>query len=167
MWCATTPTDHFSPDVTFFQSLSLSRSIAAVASWAFVSNFFASASARAPMVPSLVGIVGLRYRDATPTSSRLLERREGGGQEDLGLLREQPVGSARRGPDALLPRVVPHLGALVEARVGPDVDEAVRLAELDATGQHDGRELHPLGKLRLPALHQVGERAWPHPILTH
>src|SRR6266480_3083791 len=34
----------------------------------------------------------------------LLQRREGGGQENLVLLRQQPVGSARRRPDALLPR---------------------------------------------------------------
>src|SRR2546425_12430939 len=48
---------------------------------------------------------------------RLLQRREGGGQQDLVLLRQQPVRSSRRGPDALLPCLVPHPGALVEARV--------------------------------------------------
>src|SRR5438093_2390292 len=54
MWCATTPTGHFSAAVVFFQSASLSRSITAVASWAFVSNCFAKASALAPMVSSLL-----------------------------------------------------------------------------------------------------------------
>src|SRR2546427_11043036 len=86
----------------------------------------------------------------------LLQRREGGGQEDLVLLRQQPVRSSWWGPDAILPCLVPHPRALVEARVSPDVDEAVSLAELDATGEHDGRELHALGKLRLPALRHVG-----------
>src|SRR3989475_4305198 len=89
----------------------------------------------------------------------LLQRREGGGQEDLVLLRQQPVRSSWWGPDAILPCLVPHPRALVEARVSPDVDEAVSLAELDATGEHDGRELHALGKLRLPALRHVGQRA--------
>jgi len=36
MWCATTPTGHFSAAVVFFQSASVSRSISAVASSAFV-----------------------------------------------------------------------------------------------------------------------------------
>src|SRR5438876_286810 len=60
----------------------------------------------------------------------LLQRREGGGQEDLVLLRQQPVRSSRWGPDALLPCLVPHSRALVEARVSPDVDDLVERADL-------------------------------------
>src|SRR6266480_559900 len=92
----------------------------------------------------------------------LLQRREGGGQENLVLLRQQPVGSARRRPDALLPRLVPHLRARIEARVRPDMHEAVGRAEFDAPGEHDGRELHALGELRLPARRHIGERSEEH-----
>src|SRR5262249_51965976 len=50
MWWAMMPTDHFSPCATFFQSASLSFSNTAVASCAFDSNCFASASPLAPML---------------------------------------------------------------------------------------------------------------------
>ncbi len=55
MWWATTPTVHFSDEVVFFQSASLSLSSTAVASCTFVSNCFASASALAAMGSSLFG----------------------------------------------------------------------------------------------------------------
>src|SRR5215471_17275790 len=51
MWCATTPTVHFSDAVVFFQSASLRRSSTPVASCAFASNCFASASVFAAMGP--------------------------------------------------------------------------------------------------------------------
>src|SRR5437867_13084755 len=89
----------------------------------------------------------------------LLQRREGGGQEDLVLLRQQPVRSSRWGPDALLPCLVPHSRALVKARLSPDADEALGSAELDATAEHDGRELHTPGEHSRPALRRVGQPA--------
>src|SRR5262245_17754482 len=55
-WCATTPTDHFSADVVFFQSASLIRVTASVRAWLLSSNRLARASARAP-------IAGLRGRE--------------------------------------------------------------------------------------------------------
>ena len=53
-WCAVTPTGHFSGAVTFFQSASLSFSIAAVVSCTFVSYCLANPSTLAPMIFSLV-----------------------------------------------------------------------------------------------------------------
>src|SRR5687768_11318343 len=53
MWCATTPTGHFSAAVTFFQSASEIPSIACVASAAFASNVFANASLLPAMTSSL------------------------------------------------------------------------------------------------------------------
>src|SRR5256886_45982 len=93
-----------------------------------------------------------------PERARLLERRERGWQQDLVLLRQKPIGPARRRPDALLPGVVPHSGALIEARVGPDVYEPIGAAELDAAGEDDGRELRAFGELRLPPGRHVGQR---------
>src|SRR5213594_3725096 len=93
-----------------------------------------------------------------PERARLLERRERGWQQDLVLLRQKPIGPARRRPDALLPGVVPHSGALIEARVGPDVYEPIGAAELDAAGKDDGRELRAFGELRLPPGRHVGQR---------
>src|SRR3989475_9781119 len=93
-----------------------------------------------------------------PERARLLERRERGWQQDLVLLRQKPIGPARRRPDALLPGVVPHSGALIEARVGPDVYEPIGAAELDAAGEDDGRELRAIGELRLPPGRHVGQR---------
>src|SRR2546427_3638157 len=49
MLVATTNTGHFSADVTFFHSASLSFSITFAASWTFASNCFASAAAFATM----------------------------------------------------------------------------------------------------------------------
>src|SRR5438552_16886357 len=54
MWCAVTPTGHFSAAVTFFQSASLSFSIAAVVSCTFDSYCVANPSTLAPMIFSLV-----------------------------------------------------------------------------------------------------------------
>src|SRR5262245_1752819 len=68
MWCATTPTVHFSDAVVFFQSASLRRSSTPVASCTFVSNCFASASALAAMGSSLVRVVGVCL--ATPIITR-------------------------------------------------------------------------------------------------
>src|SRR5437016_693663 len=93
-----------------------------------------------------------------PERARLLERRERGWQQDLVLLRQKPIGSPRRRPDARLPGVVPHSGALIEARVGPDVYEPIGAAELDAAGKDDGRELCAFGELRLPPGRHVGQR---------
>src|SRR5882724_339726 len=50
MWCAVTPTVHFSAAVVSFQSASLSLSRMAVASSTLVSNCLAYASPLAPMV---------------------------------------------------------------------------------------------------------------------
>src|SRR5262245_44559411 len=89
----------------------------------------------------------------------LLQRRKGGGEDDLVLLRDQAVAAAAGGPHALLARLVADLHALVHARVGPDVHEAVGLAELHASGEHDRRELDALGQLGLPAVGRGGQRA--------
>src|SRR6266705_4373937 len=70
MWWATTQTGHFSADVTFFHSASLSFSITFAASWTFASNCFASASAFAPMV---VPPLAAQYTPLTTT--------QGGGHE--------------------------------------------------------------------------------------
>src|SRR3989454_7753736 len=51
-----------------------------------------------------------------------------------------------------------HSGALIEARVGPDVYEPIGAAELDAAGEDDGRELRAFGELRLPPGRHVGQR---------
>src|SRR5205809_1377584 len=112
-----------------------------------------------PLSPGLAAEVAGRSRQPeSPSETRLLERRERGWQQDLVLLRQKPIGPARRRPDALLPGVVPHSGALIEARVGPDVYEAIGAAELDAAGEDDGRELRALGELRLPPGRHVGQR---------
>src|SRR2546429_9622728 len=71
----------------------------------------------------------------------LLQRREGGGQKDLVLLRQPPVRSSWWGPDAILPCLVPHPRPLVEARVSPDAAEPVSLSELHAPGEPDGRSV--------------------------
>src|SRR2546430_16648279 len=92
------------------------------------------ASSRAPEVEGRSA--GAPAGSPAPRGKRdgLLQRREGGGPEDLVLLRQQPVRPSRWGADALLPCLVPHSRALVKARGSPDVDRAARSAELDATG---------------------------------
>src|SRR2546430_15882497 len=85
-----------------------------------------------------------------PERARLLERRERGWQQDLVLLRQKPIGPARRRPDALLPGVVPHSGALIEAPGGPEVDGAIGAGELDAAGKDDRREHPAFGELPPP-----------------
>src|SRR2546428_4029661 len=62
MWCAVTPTVHFSAPVVFFQSASLSLSRRAVASSTLASNCLANASPLAPMVSSSLVCASLYRR---------------------------------------------------------------------------------------------------------
>src|SRR5437899_7233477 len=100
-----------------------------------------------------------RVRRVVPSSLRLLERGECGGQENLVLLRQQVVAAAGGRPDPALARFATNLRALIEARVRPDVHEPVGAAELDAAGEHQGRELRALGQSLLPPLGDLRERA--------
>src|SRR5207245_8011982 len=100
-----------------------------------------------------------RVRRVVPSSLRLLERGECGGQENLVLLRQQVVAAAGGRPDPALARFATNLRALIEAGVRPDVHEPVGAAELDAAGEHQGRELRALGQSLLPPLGDLRERA--------
>src|SRR6267143_4589723 len=89
----------------------------------------------------------------------LLERGERGGQEYLVLLGDEAVAAARRWPDTPLGRFGAHLRPLIQARVRPDVHEAVGASELDAAREHQRRELRPLGQRPLPGLRHLGQHA--------
>src|SRR6266849_4077680 len=77
-WCAVTPTGHFSAAVTFFQSASLSFSIAAVVSCTFVSYCLANPSTLAPMIFSLVYGCDVECT-AAPTAFSTFDGRAGAG----------------------------------------------------------------------------------------
>src|SRR3970282_1888823 len=67
-WWATTPTDHFSADVTFFHSASLRLSTTLLNSAHDSSNFLTNCSTRAPMLPPRVR--GGRRPRPRPTQRR-------------------------------------------------------------------------------------------------
>src|SRR5262245_3784871 len=82
-------------------------------------------------------------RDATPgpRGRGLLHRRERAGQADLVHLGHDAVAAARRGPDALLARLVPDRRAVLHALVRPDVVVAIGLANSTCPASASGESL--------------------------
>src|SRR5437870_2491457 len=84
-----------------------------------------------PLSPGLAAEVAGRSRQPeSPSETRLLERRERGWQQDLVLLRQKPIGPARRRPVRVLRRFAPDPRALGEVPVPPDVDDLVEGPDL-------------------------------------
>src|SRR3990172_6376321 len=112
MWCAVTPTVHFSAAVVFFQSASLSFSRTAVASFTLASNCLASASPLAPMVSSSV-CPSLDSRTGWPE----IDNQESLSWGPLRLIQGYLTGQAR----PLRPTTIPNPeGSESQSRIGPE-----------------------------------------------
>src|SRR5215468_1939819 len=96
----------------------------------------------------------------------LLHRREGRWHHDLARLRQEHLGAAGRRPQAVGHHLLARGHSRIQARVGPDVHEAVRGAELHVADERDGRDGDAALELGLPTLLDLGKRARAHLVLA-